>query len=393
MKKMPGHSLEELKALSNKASKFLDALTVMLNEPFPAKAAPTFSLANVADLCGISRSQVRHCAVKHNLPLGSKNGDAISTKPRELTLEETILWVQTIAEYPTRAAGELGRILAVCNYKGGVTKTTTAVSLAQALTLKGQKVLVVDCDGQGSASMLLGYHPENRKHVNHEETTIIPFLRGHHKDLRPAIRNTYWHNLDIIPSCSLVLSTDIILPKRSEDEEDFNPWAELGKGIDPLREDYDVIIFDTAPNLGYTTINVMLAADGLIMPSPPEKLDFTSSVQFWGIFGLLTGVLPEEEAKNKRYDFVTILPTKVEQSQGHQLVKSWLQEAYGEFLNAIEIPKSVTANQALTQDKTIFDFGRPPGKEETWRRYKEPVNRFADYILRQLVTGWRGSNV
>lgn len=86
------------------------------------------------------------------------------------------------------------------------------------------------------------------------------------------------------------------------------------------------------------------------------------------------------------------MPTKVEPIEGHRITKTWMQQAYGEFLNAIEIPKSAAANLALTQDRTIFDFTKPEGSPEAYRRYKEPMNHFADYVLRQIVTGWSDSN-
>lgn len=384
--------MSELKSFSNKASAYLYALQDALNEPHPSKTPPTFTYAAVADLCGVNRTQMRYLASKHGLPLGVKPGipKERDTRPRELSLEETILWVKTIANLPTRQPGQRGRVVAVCNYKGGVAKTSTAVSLAQALTLRGLKVLLVDCDAQGSATQLCGYKPEKEDEVDYENTTILPYIHGDHKDLAPAVLKTYWHNLWLIPACSAILTAEFLLPTKAIEDSSYRFWEVLRNGIEPLRDEYDAIIFDTPPSLGHVTLNVMFAADGLIMPCPPEKLDFTSSVQFWNVFNELTTIFSGVE--NKTYDFITIVPTKVEPIEGHRITKTWMQQAYGEFLNAIEIPKSAAANLALTQDRTIFDFTKPEGSPEAYRRYKEPMNHFVDYVLRQIATGWSDSN-
>jgi chromosome partitioning protein len=379
--------MNDLRGFSDKASDYLTELQNALNKPYPSKTAPTFSTAAVAELCGIARTQFRYLAGKHGLSQGIKRDGA---KSRELSLEETIEWVGAISDNPRRNkdAGQQGRILAVCNYKGGVAKTSTAVSMAQALTLRGLKVLLVDCDAQGSASLLLGFNPE--KDVDHEKTTILPFIHGDTEDLKSAVCKSYWHNLDLIPGCSAILTAEFLLPAKAMSDRDYRFWEVIKTGIDPLREEYDCIIFDTPPSLGHVTLNVMFAADGLLMPCTPDKLDFTSSVQFWSVFNDLASLFPGAEGKT--YDFVTIIPTKVEPKDGHRLTKTWMQAAYGEFMNAIEIPHSAAANMALTQDRTIYDFTRPEGSPESYRRYKDPMNLLADYLLRQLETGWAISN-
>lgn len=379
-------SMDRLRSFSNNASEYLNELQNALNKPHPSKTAPNFSTAAVSELCGIARTQFRYLAGKHHLSIGHKPAGA---KSRELTLPETISWIQTIADKPRRniEAGQLGRVLAVCNYKGGVAKTSTAVSMAQALTLRGLKVLLVDCDAQGSASLLLGFNPETD--IDHEKTTILPFIHGDSESLAPAVRTTYWHNLDVIPGCSAILTAEFLLPAKAMTDRDYRFWEVIKIGIDPLRKEYDCIIFDTPPSLGHVTLNVMFAADGLIMPCTPDKLDFTSSVQFWSVFNDLAALFPG--AEKKAYDFVTIIPTKVEPKDGHRLTKTWMQEAYGEFMNAIEIPHSAAANMALTQDRTIYDFSKPVNSPESHRRYKDPMNHLADYLLRQLETGWASS--
>ena len=134
----------------------------------------------------------------------------------------------------------------------------------------------------------------------------------------------------------------------------------------------------------------MLAADGLIMPCPPEALDFASSVQFWGLFSDLTENM--RDANKKVYDFMTVLLTKVKATDGHRLVKPWMKQAYGKHMNYLEIPESDAAKMASAQLKTIYDLSKPDGTPEAYRRYKDPLDQLCDQVLERLATSWGSAN-
>ena len=374
-------SMKELIQVANDASDVLEQVHQMMAQPNPAKVAPTFTSPYVADLCGITRTQMQYLAKKHDLPLGTK---IEGSKARAYSLDEVITWSHTVGNRPIRPAGVPGRAVATVNYKGGVAKTSTTVSLAQALTLRGQKVLPVDCDGQGTATQLAGINPEQNVAI---EQTIMPYIYGDEPDLRYAVQSTYWHNLSIIPAASMILAAEFALPGRALQQKGFPFWFMLRDGIESLRQDFDVILFDTSPSLSHLTVNAMLAADGLLMPCPPNALDFASSVQFWGLFGELCETLPGV-ADRKGYDFMTVVYTKVQANDAARLVKTWMEKAYGAHMNGIEIPESVAAHTASAQLKTIYDLSKPDGTTESYRRYKEPLDRLADYVLDKIALKW-----
>jgi chromosome partitioning protein len=97
--------------------------------------------------------------------------------------------------------------------------------------------------------------------------------------------------------------------------------------------------------------------------------------------------LPDVAAK-KEYDFMTVVYTKVQSNEASRLVKIWMEKAYGEHINGIEIPESVAAHTASAQLKTIYDLSKPDGTTESYRRYKEPLDRLADYILDKIAANW-----
>jgi chromosome partitioning protein len=373
-------TMEALDTLANTAASVLSQVRNIMIEPHPRKVAPTFTSPAIAELCRIDKSQVKYLTQKHNLPAGRK---IEGSKAKEYSLEDAITWVKAIGNSPSRPEDCDGKAIAVCNYKGGVAKTSTTVALAQALTLRGQKVLVIDCDGQGTATQLLGISPEHDVEIEH---TIMPYIHGDEPDLQYATQETYWHNLSVIPASSGLLAAEFAIPAKAMQQRGFKFWEMLKDGIAPLRKEFDVILLDTSPSLSQVTINAMFAADGLLMPCPPDALDFASSVQFWGVFSELAENIPG--AKQKEYDFVSIIYTKVQATEISRLVKTWMSEAYGGHINGIEIPESTAARTASAQIKTIYDLTKPDGSVEAYRRYKDPLDRLADYVLDQLAIAW-----
>ena len=147
------------------------------------------------------------------------------------------------------------KIIAVTNQKGGVGKTTTALSLLGALRLRGYRVLGVDLDPQGSLGFSAGMDIENI-------VTVYNVLKGKHS-VTEAITKTEIG--DILPS-NILLSTA---------ELEFNvPGREflLKNQLDQIRDRYDFIVIDTPPALNVLTVNAYVAAEGLIIPMAPESL-------------------------------------------------------------------------------------------------------------------------
>lgn len=373
-------TMDDLDNLAATAADVLSQVREAMIEPHPRKVAPVFTSNAIAELCGVDKTQIKYLAQKHGLPAGRKFE---GSKAKEYSLEDAIEWVRRVGNKPVRPAGQQGKAVAVCNYKGGVAKTSTTLAIAQAATLRGLKVLVIDCDGQGTATQLAGVSPEQDVSIEH---TIMPYIHGDEPDLRYAVQPSYWANLSIIPASSGLLAAEFAIPAKAMSQRGFRFWEMLSVGILPLREEFDLILFDTSPSLSQLTLNAMFAADGLLMPCPPDALDFASSVQFWGIFSELVDSLPD--AKSKSYDFISVIYTKVQANEISRLVKTWMKQAYGAHINGIEIPESNAAKTASAQLKTVYDLSKPDGSVEAYRRYKEPLDRLADYVVDQLALSW-----
>jgi len=160
-------------------------------------------------------------------------------------------------EFPTPeplATHGPARVIAMCNQKGGVGKTTTTINLGAALAELGRKVLLVDFDPQGALSVGLGVRP------NDLDVTIYNLLteRGH--DIRDVIRQTRTEGLDLVPANIDLSAAEVQLVGEVAREQI------LARVLRPVLDDYDVVLIDCQPSLGLLTVNALTAAHGVIIP-------------------------------------------------------------------------------------------------------------------------------
>lgn len=378
-------SIDDLVALAGQAADILDQIRDAMLEPYPRKKAPMFTSASLAALCGIDKQKLKYLTTKGELPSGTSKG---AGRAKEFTLEEAIQWIMATTKRPARPNGVRGRVFAVANFKGGVTKTTTAIACAQALTLLGRKVLVIDCDPQGSATQLCGFAPETEIP---EDQTLLPLFYGEQASVGYAIRTTYWHNLDLIPATTYLSDAEFEVPAKLLSDRKFEFWDILNKGLKPHLREYDVVLIDTPPALSQLTTNALVAADAILLPCPPEGMDFASSTQFWRLFSEVASKLPGVNS-HKRYDFVNVVMTKVRNSDLSRAVQEWLTKAYGSRVLPISIPESSVQVGAAAMLSTVYDVAKSDVSSSAYARIREPFDRLAEYLDSQLVRAWARGN-
>ncbi|WP_288799108.1 ParA family protein [uncultured Arsenicicoccus sp.] len=146
------------------------------------------------------------------------------------------------------------RVIAMCNQKGGVGKTTTTINLGAALAELGRKVLMVDFDPQGALSVGFGIR------TNDLDTTIYNLLVERGLDVREVIQPTRTEGVDIIPANIDLSAAEVQLVGEVAREQI------LARVLRPVMDDYDVILIDCQPSLGLLTVNALTAAHGVIIP-------------------------------------------------------------------------------------------------------------------------------
>jgi chromosome partitioning protein len=150
------------------------------------------------------------------------------------------------------AAHGPARVIAMCNQKGGVGKTTTTINLAAALAEYGRRVLIVDFDPQGAASVGLGTSP-------HElDRTVYDLLVDRNAVITDLVRPTEIPGLDLLPANIDLSAAEVQLVSEVARE------SILSRVLRPVLDDYDVVLIDCQPSLGLLTVNALTAADGIL---------------------------------------------------------------------------------------------------------------------------------
>ena len=383
---VPEIGFNELKVVSANALDVISQVRSAMLAPEARKRPPTFNSAQLAELCGIDKSRLHYLVKKGDLPGGTQG----SGNRRAWTLAETRQCVRTVkADRLRDTTLSPGATITVANFKGGVSKTTTAAALAQGLSLRGHKVLAIDTDPQGSFTTLHGVLPDTEVS---EEQTILPLCSGDATSIKSAIQKTYWDGIDLVAAAPLLFNAEFILPSRQKTEKNFAFWRVLDEGLTEVRDEYDVIIIDTPPALSYITINSLIAADGVIMPLPPNALDFASSGQFWSLFTEVCNSLFESRGDAKNFSFVDVVLSRVDRADVvSTAVREWIVSAYGSKVLPIEIPKTSVAASASAEFGTVYDLDSSTVQAKTLKRARDAYDQLVDHVEMQIGGVWAHS--
>lgn len=238
---------------------------------------------------------------------------------------------------PDPTAPKHALIIAMCNQKGGVGKTTTTINLGAALAETGRKVLLVDFDPQGSLSVGLGVNPHTL------ELSIYNLLLNRGADINQVILNTVVDGLDLLPSNIDLSAAEVQLVSEVAREQT------LGRVLSKARSQYDIILIDCAPSLGLLTVNALTCADWVLMPL---------ELEFFALRGiaLLTDTIEKvQERLNPDLKVLGILGTMYDSRTLHSReVLDRVVSAFGDVVfhtvirRTIKFPETTVAGEPIT---------------------------------------------
>jgi len=343
----------------------------------------TFPITTAAQMVGRTPEGIRKAESEGRLPAPETN-----EKNRRIgyTLDEINRMRTVFGTSPYRQPGDPALTLAVQNFKGGVGKSTVSTHIAQALALKGYRVLVIDCDSQASATTMFGFNPDMDFT---EEETLYPFFRhGATFDLSPYIIETHWPGIHLIPSNLGLYQAEYEFAARLSKQAPSgeNVFARLRKGIESVKELYDVVIIDPPPALGMISIGVLQAADGLIIPVPPSVVDFASTGHFIEMATETLETLSRAYGVEQSFEFIRVLATKVDtgkSAQGDMLDK--MGKVFGQDMMKTFMVESAEIDRAARKMCSVLEM---TDSSSTHKRCRENLLEIADEVEGLIRSTW-----
>lgn len=373
----------------------LQLLRERLFPPSSQKMLKTFTSGEAAQIVGVSDGYLRQLSLD-----GKGPSPAVSpTGRRSYTLEQindlrkhmaSAKPKDAITYLPWRRGGEKLQTIAVANFKGGSAKTTTSIYLAQHLALQGYRVLAVDLDPQASLSSMLGVQPEFDLE---EGDTLYGAIRYDDKrrPLKDIIRKTYFAGLDLVPGNLELMEFEhetptALMERKTTNSEIF--FRRVGVALAEVEAEYDIVVIDCPPQLGYLTLGAVCAATSLLITIHPQMVDVASMSQFLLMTADLLSVV-RKAGGDLNHDFIRYVITRHEPHDGPQAqIVALLRSLFGDEVLAATVLKSTAIADAGLTKQTLYEIERGQVRRATFDRAIESLDAVNGEILDGIKRTW-----
>ena len=373
-----------------------DKLNMLRLEQYPPNAMKGlrhFSLAEVAEYLGVTQNHIKklHLEGKGPAPQLSGSGRRSYTAEQMMELRRYLdkHGRSDFKKYvPHRRNGEELQVISVVNFKGGSGKTTSAAHLAQYLALTGHRVLAVDLDPQASFTSLHGIQPELDRNPSFYEALRYDSER---KSIKELIRPTNFPGLDIVPA-NLELQeyeyeTPLAASSKSQQEGKLF-FTRISQALKEVDGDYDVVVIDCPPQLGYLTLTALSASTAVLITVHPQMLDVMSMSQFLlmlgGILESIKGAGASVKLKWFRYLVTRYEPMDQPQAQ----MVGFLQALFNKRMLKNQMLKSTAISDAGITKQTLYEIEKSQFTRSTYERAVESLNAVNGEIVSLIHGAW-----
>ncbi len=380
---LPPVTLDDLDHLARRAATVMDRLRDRVYAPGTEKTLElSFNVRSAAEMVGRSEKLIRDAEADGRLPEPAK--DPETGRRTGYTLAEINRMREVFGTSPHRAPGDPPLVLAVQNFKGGVGKSTLVTHLAQYFALKGYRVCVIDADSQASTTAVFGLNPD--VDVDEDEDTLYPFFRhGGPPSLHYALQATYWPGIALIPANLGLYDAEYEFAARMARDQTF-VLDRMRAGVESIQDQFDIVLLDPPPALGMLSLSVLRAANALIVPAPPNNIDFASTAHF---LKMMAATLAEiaQHGGPRSYHFVKILATKMnDQKSAHVAIKRMMDAVFPQDVMLSVLKDSAEIDNATASLKSVYELTGPATRTDTHKRcrvYLDAVGREVEILIRK----------
>ncbi len=369
----------------------LDRQMRLAYKPEDRKSLRRFSSTEVAEMIRVSTSNLRNRHKDGSFPevYTDARGHRYYTAEDVTALREILSATGKNASLykPGRRQDDHLQVISVVNFKGGSAKTSSCIHLAQRYALRGYRVLVLDMDPQASLTTFFGFRPELEFS---ESGTLYDALRYEEQmPLSSVIRKTYFHNLDMVPA-GLMLSEYETETANALSNRIQPIFAErLTLALEEVEADYDLVLIDCPPQLGFLTLTALAASTGMLVTVVPSMLDIASMSQFLKLASETVEAVEDAIGRKVTWDFVKFLITRYEPSDGPQTqMASYLRSILLHEVLTEPFLKSTAVSDAGMTQQTVYEVDPSQFVRKTLDRAVSSANSVADELETVIQRAW-----
>ncbi|QRG81506.1 ParA family protein [Vibrio diabolicus] len=288
------------------------------------------------------------------------------------------------------------QVIVIQNQKGGVGKTVSAATIASGLATEFHqeyRIALIDMDGQATLSMYYAPEAEQEGELSVGDLMMGQFDLDDGETLEQVYSSAFLPttipNLRILPAAQSDRAMEGWFHEQVFSHKLASPYSLLSDIIDSVKDEFDIIIIDTPPSLGYATFNAYFAATSVIFPLSITENDIDATCSYFSYIPQVWALL--QNASHQGYDFMKVLLTNHRDSSTTTELMNSLYDHFSPYLYSKEFKHSEAIRQSSSLLSTVFDMSKSeyPKSKATFQTAQQNAYEVTSQILRDILNVWR----